>query len=145
MHANSYLPGKNWADSARLTKVLIFCRIALFQEEEYEGAKEAFETAKGLGAMGDVDRWLGKCEAELEGGILSSRVPFHAHCNKPDGASVTITLYAIYLQGMFPHNDLSSSRLQSRRSSLHVERCLSPTAQQRQPPMVQQRKACQKL
>lgn len=43
------------------------CRIALFHEEEYESAKEALEEAKELGAAGEVDRWLGKCNAELEG------------------------------------------------------------------------------
>ena len=45
--------------------------MALFHEEEYEGAKEAFETAKGLGSTGEVNRWLGKCNAELEG-VLST-------------------------------------------------------------------------
>ena len=45
--------------------------MALFHEEEYEGAKEAFETAKGLGLTGEVNRWLGKCNAELEG-VLST-------------------------------------------------------------------------
>ncbi len=45
--------------------------MALFHEEEYEGAKEAFETAKGLGSTGEVNRWLGKCNAELEG-VLSA-------------------------------------------------------------------------
>ena len=54
------------------------CRIALFHEEEYEGAKEALEEAKKLGAAGEVDRWLGKCNAELEGvleGPQSDTVP----------------------------------------------------------------------
>ena len=43
------------------------CRIAYFHEEEYESAVEALEKAKELGAAGEVDRWLGKCKAELEG------------------------------------------------------------------------------
>ena len=45
--------------------------MALFHEEEYEGAKEAFEAAKGLGSTGEVNRWLGKCNAELEGVLHS--------------------------------------------------------------------------
>ena len=50
---------------------LAVCRMALFHEEEYEGAKDAFETAKGLGSTGEVNRWLGKCNAELEGVLHS--------------------------------------------------------------------------
>ena len=53
------------------------CRIALFHEEEYESAKEALGEAKKLGAAGEVDRWLGKCNAELEGAsVILVVMPF---------------------------------------------------------------------
>lgn len=43
------------------------CRIALFNLDEYESAKEAFETAHSLDKRRETEIWIRKCNAELEG------------------------------------------------------------------------------
>ena len=42
-------------------------RIALFNLDEYESAKEAFEAAHSLDKRRETEIWIRKCNAELEG------------------------------------------------------------------------------
>jgi hypothetical protein len=44
-------------------------RIALFQLEEYESAKESLEISLSLERKRETESWLRKCQAELEGNI----------------------------------------------------------------------------
>ncbi len=44
-------------------------RVALFNMEEYEAAKEAFEAGCQLSPDNTFKTWIRKCDAELEGGL----------------------------------------------------------------------------
>ena len=41
--------------------------VALFNLEEYESAKDAFETANSVQKKKETETWIRKCNAELEG------------------------------------------------------------------------------
>jgi len=45
-----------------------FCRVALFNLEEYESAKSAFEAGQALDAKNSTFKtWIRKCAAEMDG------------------------------------------------------------------------------
>ena len=45
---------------------LFFFRIACFEMEEYESAKEAFDLSRKFNDTALVRRWIRKCDAEIE-------------------------------------------------------------------------------
>lgn len=57
-----------------------FCRVALFNLEEYESAKAAFEAGQALDTKNSTFKtWIRKCAAELDGAhsLLPAQAPSH--------------------------------------------------------------------
>ena len=57
-----------------------FCRVALFNLEEYESAKSAFETGQALDAKNSTFKtWIRKCAAEMDGAhsVIPDQAPAH--------------------------------------------------------------------
>ncbi|EIE25539.1 SGS-domain-containing protein [Coccomyxa subellipsoidea C-169] len=58
--------------SPKLGKAHLRKGVALFNLEEYESAKEAFETANSIQKKKEIETWIRKCNAELEGLSLTT-------------------------------------------------------------------------
>ena len=62
------------AMTAHLVTSLCACRTALFNLEEYESAKDAFEAGLQLDPQSSAFKtWVRKCDAEMEGGLLAKQ------------------------------------------------------------------------
>lgn len=82
-------------------KCLVCCyahrRIALFNLEEFESAKEAFEAAHALDRRRESEIWIRKCNAELEGGAHTSLLFF----KQPSSSCAKVSLASA--EGMASH------------------------------------------
>ncbi|CAL8460786.1 g317 [Coccomyxa elongata] len=76
--------------SPQLAKAHLRKGVAFFNLEEYESAKEAFETANSLQKRKETETWIRKCNAELE------EEAGHAKQNikSPDVASTDVCLHS---------------------------------------------------
>ncbi|BDA41785.1 Protein SGT1 homolog [Coccomyxa sp. Obi] len=82
--------------SPELAKAHLRKGVAFFYLEEYESAKEAFETANSLQKKKETETWISKCNAELEEEarrakqssisqeVATTDVPSHSSCPAPN-------------------------------------------------------------
>ena len=68
--------------------------VALFNLEEYESAKEAFETANSIQKKKETETWIRKCNAELEGLSLTT-IAIRPGTTQLGGSAVYIMLFDI--------------------------------------------------
>ncbi len=95
--------GTLWLICSALGFMRLHCRgidmspggsVALFNLEEYESAKEAFETANSIQKKKEIETWIRKCNAELEGLSLTT-IAIRPGTTQHRGLAVYIMLFDI--------------------------------------------------